>query len=287
MRVMPGTSSLFMGGDQKKLIQFDLEKQKELRVASIKEKNANLIRLNGSQLFTSDSEGKNGQAQMMFLNERNAGVPVIIDSGGYQLTTFDFSTTKQYLAFGDEIGNIHVYADRPNPAINDSSYETDFADPSRWKILLHLLSFPSFTVNWRFVVHVVEDLTITRCLSPALGTVFRKRNALWKEVGELKDHADMDKSVETGRSYCKYSHGTDDWDLECASWLEDTGCGDWKHFVNPAFNARVANGLAILSEKPMEGEYDRYELVGIVAAIGDGNGQWTHSVTLIKDDTDS
>ncbi|KAK6039244.1 hypothetical protein COOONC_23248 [Cooperia oncophora] len=221
MRIMSGTSSLFMGGDQKELIQFDLEKQKELRVANIKEKNANLIRLNGSQLFTADTEGKitlralgtmdtirvisahggvitdfdvngtklitsgcsmrlgvphgdpyvkvydlrnfsalpplplsfapsfsrfltlptfcesrvfsvgqNGQAQMMFLNERNAGIPVIIDSGGYHLTAFDFSSTKQYLAFGDEIGNIHVYADRPNPAINDSSYETDFADPS-------------------------------------------------------------------------------------------------------------------------------------------------------------
>ncbi|KAK6032386.1 hypothetical protein OSTOST_01438 [Ostertagia ostertagi] len=53
------------------------------------------------------------------------------------------------------------------------------------------------------------------------------------------------------------------------------------------FPGAVANGLAILSEKPMEGDYDRYELVGIVAAIGDGNGQWTHSLILIKDDADS
>ncbi|RCN39387.1 hypothetical protein ANCCAN_14665 [Ancylostoma caninum] len=221
MRRIQGTSSLFLGGDQKKLIQFDFDKQKEIRVAGIKEKNANIIRINGSQLFTADSEGKitlralgsmealrvipahngvitdfdvsgnrlitcgcsmrqgvphgdpyvkvydlrsfaalppialsfapsftrfltvpafcdnrilsvgqNGQAQMMFLNERGAGMPLIIDSGGYHLTAFSFSSTKHYLAFADEIGNIHIYADRPNPTINDSSWETDFADPS-------------------------------------------------------------------------------------------------------------------------------------------------------------
>ncbi|KIH43998.1 hypothetical protein ANCDUO_25988 [Ancylostoma duodenale] len=32
MRRMQGTSSLFLGGDQKKLIQFDFDKQKEIRV---------------------------------------------------------------------------------------------------------------------------------------------------------------------------------------------------------------------------------------------------------------
>ncbi|XGW17743.1 hypothetical protein V3C99_002384 [Haemonchus contortus] len=686
MRLLPGTSSLFMGGDQRKLIQFDLEKQKELRVANIKEKNANLIRLNGTQLFTADTEGKitlralgtmdtirvisahggaitdfdvngtklitsgcsmrlgvphgdpyvkvydlrnfsalppiplsfaplfsrfltlptfcdsrvfsvgqNGQAQMMFLNERNAGVPVIIDSGGYHLTAFDFSTTKQYLAFGDEIGNIHVYADRPNPAINDSSYDTDFADPSlgppqsfliddthtplasvplpfscddtyfsdwpeemcqnvyrRPKPLpahptMSTIQFVGYAPNPRantplayfnvvpyyldgqeacevedspgpvvipqfyrkleirrsrsgrlddntvlkynktdyvpmenvassniinpivlilfhiaalrnvILSHICED---EHCIVCQLDFVFRiisdKRkskeaaactnlirslvvsgaapvvgpvqvttqnlfsyvmNAMNKSMvgeerqklsdilesdltvlsrcircGELNGsdekkivislnypeaaeqrsmsyllekalHAkgqrqgpcescavttrmddtrrvqklapillfnmnpsspkymefwekqlklsesrpryripEKECSLEGGgrterpcrygqecrnRAYCKYSHGTDDWDLECASWLEDTGCGDWKHFVAPTFNARVANGLAILSEKPMEGEYDRYELVGMVAAIGNGNGQWTHSVTLVKDDTDS
>ncbi|VDL84733.1 unnamed protein product [Nippostrongylus brasiliensis] len=89
------------------------------------------------------------------------------------------------------------------------------------------------------------------------------------------------------RTYCKYSHGTDDWDVECAAWLDDTGCGDWKHFVAQTFFARVANGLAILSENAMEGEHDRYDLVGMVVAIGNGNGQWTHSVTLIRDDSDS
>ncbi|KAJ1358390.1 hypothetical protein KIN20_016801 [Parelaphostrongylus tenuis] len=55
---------------------------------------------------------------------------MFVDAGGYHLTAFDFSTTRQYLAFGDEIGNIHVYSDRANPSINESSYETDFADPS-------------------------------------------------------------------------------------------------------------------------------------------------------------
>ncbi|RCN39386.1 exonuclease [Ancylostoma caninum] len=89
------------------------------------------------------------------------------------------------------------------------------------------------------------------------------------------------------RTYCKYSHGTDDWDLECAAWLEDTGCGDWKHFVSPSFYARVANGLAILSEKAMEGECEHYELIGIVSAIANDSGQWTHSVAMIKDDLDS
>uniref|UniRef100_A0A0K0CXM9 DUF2415 domain-containing protein n=1 Tax=Angiostrongylus cantonensis TaxID=6313 RepID=A0A0K0CXM9_ANGCA len=193
MRVLPGTSSLFMGGDSTRLIQLDLEKQKEIRVADIKEKNVNLIRFNGSQLFTADTEGKitlralgtmdavrvipahggvitdfdvngnklitsgcsirlgvphgdpyvkvydlrnfsalppiplsfapafsrflslptfcdsrvTGQGLVMFLNERNAGIPMFIGAG-----------------------NIHVYSDRANPAINESSYETDFADPS-------------------------------------------------------------------------------------------------------------------------------------------------------------
>ncbi|KAJ1358391.1 hypothetical protein KIN20_016802 [Parelaphostrongylus tenuis] len=88
------------------------------------------------------------------------------------------------------------------------------------------------------------------------------------------------------RLYCKYSHGTADWDLECATWLEDTGCDDWKHFVAPSFRAKVANGLAILSETVTEGESDCYELVAIVAAVGDGNGQWTHSIVMIKDDED-
>lgn len=46
---------------------------------------------------------------MMFLNERGAGIPLIIDSGGYQLTAFSYSSTKHYLAFADEIGEICFY----------------------------------------------------------------------------------------------------------------------------------------------------------------------------------
>ncbi|VDP19052.1 unnamed protein product [Heligmosomoides polygyrus] len=687
MRVMSGSNTLVMGGDQKKLIHFDIEKQKELRVASIKENNANLVRLNGSQLFTADTEGKitlrapgtmdtirvitahggvitdfdvngtklitsgcsmrlgvphgdpyvkvydlrnfsalppiplsfapsfsrfltlptfcdsrvfsvgqNGQAQMMFLNERNSGVPVIIDSGGYHLTAFDFSSTKQYLAFGDEIGNIHVYADRRSPTINESSYETDFADPtlgppqsfliddthtplasvplpfscddtyfSDWPEELcqnvyrklkplpahpamSTIQFVGYAPNPRahtplayfnvvpyyldgqevvvpeeeegptsvvipqfyrkleprrsrsgrlddstilkynktnhvpmeavtssgiinpivlilfhlpmlrnlLLSHICEDEHCIACQldfvfrimsdkgklkeaaactnlirslvvsggSPVAGPVLETTQTLFATVmnalnativgeerqtlasllesemtvlsrcircGELNGsdekkimvtlnypeaaeqrnmgyvlekslHAkgqhqgpcascsvttrmddtrrvqklapmllidtnpsnpkfaefwekqlklsesrpryrlpDKECSLEGGgraerpcrygmdcrnRMYCKYSHGTDDWDVECAAWLEDTGCGDWRHFVAPSFNARVANGLAILSETAMEGEYDRYELVGIVAAVGNGSGEWTHSVTLIRDDMD-
>ncbi|KAK6023733.1 hypothetical protein OSTOST_10472 [Ostertagia ostertagi] len=86
---MPGTSSLFMGGDQKKLIQFDLEKQKELRVANIKEKNANLIRLNGSQLFTSDSEGKITLRALGTMDTIR-----VISAHGGMITDFDVNGTK-------------------------------------------------------------------------------------------------------------------------------------------------------------------------------------------------
>ncbi|EYC36926.1 hypothetical protein Y032_0843g2643 [Ancylostoma ceylanicum] len=685
MRRIQGTSSLFLGGDQKKLIQFDFDKQKEIRVAGIKEKNANIIRINGSQLFTADSEGKitlralgsmealrvipahngvitdfdvsgnrlitcgcsmrqgvphgdpyvkvydlrsfaalppialsfapsftrfltvpafcdnrilsvgqNGQAQMMFLNERGAGMPLIIDSGGYHLTAFSFSSTKHYLAFADEIGNIHVYADRPNPTINDSSWETDFADPSLgppqsfliddthtplaavplpfscddsyfsdWpeefcqnvyrkpkpipaSPSLSTIQFVGYVTNPRantplarfnvvpyyqdgqdecevvdpgplIIPHFyrklelrrsrsgrLDDTTILKynktdhapmetitssciinpivlvlfhipalrnlilshiceeehCIACQLGFVFRiisdksklketaactnlirsllvtrgsevvgpvqattqslfsnVVNSIGKSMiseecqtladilesgltvlsrcircGELNAsdekkvvlslnypeaanernmsyllekalHAkgqregpcascnvttrmddtrrvqklapillidtnpsspkfaefwekqlkfsesrpryrlpDKECTLDGGaraerpcrygsecrnRTYCKYSHGTDDWDLECAAWLEDTGCGDWKHFVSPSFYARVANGLAILNEKPMEGECEHYELIGIVSAIANDSGQWTHSVAMIKDDLDS
>lgn len=36
----------------------------------------------------------------------------------------------------------------------------------------------------------------------------------------------------------------------------------------------------------MEGECEHYELIGIVSAIANDNGQWTHSVAMIKDDFD-
>uniref|UniRef100_A0A1I7XSL9 C3H1-type domain-containing protein n=1 Tax=Heterorhabditis bacteriophora TaxID=37862 RepID=A0A1I7XSL9_HETBA len=84
------------------------------------------------------------------------------------------------------------------------------------------------------------------------------------------------------RLYCKYSHGFDDWEAECAAWLEDTG-GDWKHFTSDNFHSRISNGIAILSEQPLEKESDTYELMAIVAAIGDGNGQWTHTIIQIND----
>uniref|UniRef100_A0A1I7XRW9 WD_REPEATS_REGION domain-containing protein n=1 Tax=Heterorhabditis bacteriophora TaxID=37862 RepID=A0A1I7XRW9_HETBA len=190
---LPGTPSLIMGGEQNKLIQFDIEKQRETRLSTLKQKDATLIRSNGNNVFTADTEGKitvrlmsslealniipahggpitdfdvygnklitcgcslrlnalhgdpyvkiydlrtcralpplplsfapvftrfiptfcdsrivivsqMGQTQMTDLNERGVGVPMIIESDGYNLSAFHHSSTKHLMAFGDEIG---------------------------------------------------------------------------------------------------------------------------------------------------------------------------------------
>lgn len=104
---------------------------------------------------------------------------------------------------------------------------------------------------WRLVEYIAFS-----CPNLGLAIVFPIRSARLKEVDALKDLADTEWTAGTGwstsasirdvslvksyRMYCKYSHGTDDWDVECAAWLEDTGCGDWRHFVAPSFNARVS-----------------------------------------------
>ncbi|KJH42647.1 exonuclease [Dictyocaulus viviparus] len=659
MQLLAGTTSLFVGGDSTNLIHLDLEKQKEVRVAVIKEKNANLIRLNGSQLFTADTEGKitlrapgsmdtirvipahsgaitdfdvsgnklitsgcsirlgvphgdpyvkvydlrnfsalppiplsfapafsrflplstfcdscvisvgqTGQGLMMFLNERNLGMPMFIDAGGYHLTAFDFSTTKHYLAFGDEIGALgppqsfliddtHTpLAAIPLPFSCDDTYFSDWPaeycqnvyrrtkplpthqtmstiqfvgyapNPrahtplARFNIVPYCLDdqesfetieapgppiIPQFyrkiefrrsrngrlddctilkynktnhvpmetvpsssiinpivlllfhTIALRnlffshfceeehcivcqlgFVCRIISDKsklkesaactnlirslavsgvsmvgpvlsttqslfssviesisnfviaeereTLARILQSELTVLSRcircgevnasdekkiiislnypeatdQRNMsyllekslhlkgqhqescaycnvstrmddtrrvqklapillidtnptspkffeFWEKQLKMSESRpryripDKECCLEGGgrterpcrygvncrnRSYCKYSHGTDDWDLECAIWLEDSGCGDWKHFLAPSFGAKVANGLAILSEDVTENDCDRYELVAIIAAVGDQKGQWTHSITMIKDKED-
>ncbi|CAI4230764.1 unnamed protein product [Auanema sp. JU1783] len=215
---VPQTPFLIMGGNQPSIVQYDYEKQKELRAVQIKEKNITGIRSNGNFIFTSDSFGniamrsmssfetlrvlkdvhsgsisdfdvcgnklitcgcslrmdkihgdafvkvydlrffqpqkplplsfspafarflptfydsrivsisQMGQAQLSDLNNQ-PGYPFIVDCEGY-VSAFNISTTKQIMAFGDMVGNVHVYADRPNPIVNEHSYETEFADPS-------------------------------------------------------------------------------------------------------------------------------------------------------------
>ncbi|VDO44995.1 unnamed protein product, partial [Haemonchus placei] len=198
MRLLPGTSSLFMGGDQRKLIQFDLEKQKELvinkvqvfefqtlilvllqtiqitlralgtmdtiRVISAHGGAITDFDVNGTKLITSGCSMRlgvpHGDPYVKVYDLRNfSALPPIplsfaplfsrfltlptfcdsrvfsvgqVNSSGIkvQITIYLFSDHYLSMNYSFFLGNIHVYADRPNPAINDSSYDTDFADPS-------------------------------------------------------------------------------------------------------------------------------------------------------------
>ncbi|KAJ1358389.1 hypothetical protein KIN20_016800 [Parelaphostrongylus tenuis] len=113
MRVLPGTSSLFMGGDSTKLIQLDLEKQKEIRV------NANLIRFNGSQLFTADTEGKItlralGTMEAIRVIPAHSGVITDFDVSGNKLITSGCS-----IRLGVPHGDPYVKCEPGWPRIND------------------------------------------------------------------------------------------------------------------------------------------------------------------------
>ncbi|VDK21202.1 unnamed protein product [Anisakis simplex] len=49
--------TVLMGGDQMKIIQFDLETQKEARIVHLKQSNCLALRSNQKFLFSSDSDG--------------------------------------------------------------------------------------------------------------------------------------------------------------------------------------------------------------------------------------
>ncbi|MFH4981440.1 hypothetical protein AB6A40_008149 [Gnathostoma spinigerum] len=49
--------SVLMGGNQQKIVQFDLEKQKETRIIHLKQRNCTAMRSNQKFLFNSDSDG--------------------------------------------------------------------------------------------------------------------------------------------------------------------------------------------------------------------------------------
>ncbi|CAL8275504.1 unnamed protein product [Boreogadus saida] len=52
-----------------------------------------------------------------------------VNTGGQLLMSFDVSSSKQALAFGDSGGGVHLWSDAPEVSYNDYSRETEFAHP--------------------------------------------------------------------------------------------------------------------------------------------------------------
>ncbi|KAJ3586045.1 hypothetical protein NHX12_012446 [Muraenolepis orangiensis] len=52
-----------------------------------------------------------------------------VNTGGQLLMSFDVSSSKQALAFGDSGGGVHLWSDAPEVSYNDYSRETEFALP--------------------------------------------------------------------------------------------------------------------------------------------------------------
>ncbi|CAB3403165.1 unnamed protein product [Caenorhabditis bovis] len=65
-----------------------------------------------------------GGVRIWDLNSNNIGTSLIVESNG--ISAMNFSSTKQYMAFGD-FSALSIYADRNEPQINAQSYETVFA----------------------------------------------------------------------------------------------------------------------------------------------------------------
>ncbi|CAI5444895.1 unnamed protein product [Caenorhabditis angaria] len=70
---------------------------------------------------------QNGGVRISELNSNGVGTSIIVDMNG--LSSFDFSTSKQFMCFGDFGGGLSVYADRDEAVINEDSYDTIFAFP--------------------------------------------------------------------------------------------------------------------------------------------------------------
>lgn len=52
-----------------------------------------------------------------------------VNTVGQLLMSFDVSTSKQALAFGDSGGCVHLWSDAPEVSFNDYSRDTEFALP--------------------------------------------------------------------------------------------------------------------------------------------------------------
>ncbi|PAV84040.1 hypothetical protein WR25_14468 isoform A [Diploscapter pachys] len=57
MQRLENTNLVVLGGEQQKLLEFDVEKRKEIRMTLLKQKDAMALRSNVSNLFSADSEG--------------------------------------------------------------------------------------------------------------------------------------------------------------------------------------------------------------------------------------
>ncbi|CAD6185872.1 unnamed protein product [Caenorhabditis auriculariae] len=73
-----------------------------------------------------------GHVRISDLNATGVGIPIIVDTNGLPLNTFDFSSSKQFMAFGAGEFSTHIslYSDRDSAVINENSWDSVFADPA-------------------------------------------------------------------------------------------------------------------------------------------------------------